>query len=81
MGLFILQGSKRWENLLNDYYYNNLVSTLVVAKACQDFAVKRFIFSSIAIVYGDNKARFVESMISCLRLILVVKLKLCVRKS
>ncbi|MEC1741735.1 UDP-glucose 4-epimerase GalE [Schinkia azotoformans] len=45
-----------------DYYYNNLVSTLVLAKACQKYGVNRFVFSSSATVYGDNKVPFVESM-------------------
>ncbi|MED4354363.1 UDP-glucose 4-epimerase GalE [Schinkia azotoformans] len=45
-----------------DYYYNNLVSTLVLAKACLKYGVNRFVFSSSATVYGDNKVPFVESM-------------------
>ena len=45
-----------------DYYYNNLVSTLVLAKACLKYSVKRFVFSSSATVYGDNQVPFVESM-------------------
>ena len=45
-----------------DYYYNNLVSTLVLAKACHKYGVNRFVFSSSATVYGDNKVPFVESM-------------------
>lgn len=45
-----------------DYYYNNIVSTMVIAKASLDFGVTRFVFSSSATVYGDNKAPFVESM-------------------
>lgn len=45
-----------------EYYYNNLVSTLVLAKACQKYGVNRFVFSSSATVYGDNKVPFVESM-------------------
>ncbi|QQZ10042.1 UDP-glucose 4-epimerase GalE [Heyndrickxia vini] len=44
------------------YYYNNIVSTLVLAKACQKYGVHKFIFSSSATVYGDNKAPFVETM-------------------
>ncbi len=45
-----------------NYYYNNLVSTLVLAKACLMHGVNRFVFSSSATVYGDNKVPFVESM-------------------
>lgn len=45
-----------------DYYYNNLVSTFVLAKACLKYSVNRFVFSSLATVYGDNKVPFVESM-------------------
>lgn len=37
-----------------DYYYNNLVSTIILAKACKQFNVKRFVFSSTATVYGSN---------------------------
>jgi len=45
-----------------DYYSNNLVSTMVLAKACIKYGVKRFVFSSSATVYGDNKVPFVETM-------------------
>ncbi|MBT2694474.1 UDP-glucose 4-epimerase GalE [Bacillus sp. ISL-55] len=44
------------------YYYNNIVSTMVLAKACQKYDVNRFVFSSSATVYGDNKVPFVETM-------------------
>ncbi|ULM95681.1 UDP-glucose 4-epimerase GalE [Peribacillus frigoritolerans] len=44
------------------YYYNNIVSTMVLAKACQQFNVKRFVFSSSATVYGDNMVPFEETM-------------------
>lgn len=37
-----------------DYYYNNLVSTTVLVKACLKHGVKKFVFSSSATVYGDN---------------------------
>ena len=45
-----------------EYYRNNLVSTLVLARACQKYGVNRFVFSSSATVYGDNKNPFVETM-------------------
>ncbi|MEG1911297.1 MAG: UDP-glucose 4-epimerase GalE [Cloacibacillus sp.] len=44
------------------YYYNNLVSTIELARACVKYGVPRFVFSSSATVYGDNKAPFVETM-------------------
>ncbi|MGJ3196267.1 UDP-glucose 4-epimerase GalE [Peribacillus frigoritolerans] len=44
------------------YYYNNIVSTMVLAKACQQFNVKRFVYSSSATVYGDNTVPFEETM-------------------
>ncbi|MGO4179668.1 UDP-glucose 4-epimerase GalE [Paenibacillus sp. TAF43_2] len=45
-----------------EYYYNNIVSTMVLTKACQKYGVTRFVFSSSATVYGDNKVPFVETM-------------------
>jgi UDP-glucose 4-epimerase len=44
------------------YYYNNIVSTMVLAKACQKYGVRRFVFSSSATVYGDNTVPFAENM-------------------
>lgn len=44
------------------YYYNNIVSTMVLAKACQKYGVERFVFSSSATVYGENEVPFVETM-------------------
>lgn len=44
------------------YYYNNVVSTMVLAKVCKKYGVNRFVFSSSATVYGDNKVPFIESM-------------------
>ena len=45
------------------YYYNNLVSTMVLANACLKFDVNKFIFSSSATVYGDNTVvPFTETM-------------------
>ncbi|KZE38882.1 UDP-glucose 4-epimerase [Bhargavaea cecembensis] len=45
-----------------EYYYNNVVSTMVLTKACQTYGVNRFVFSSSATVYGDNTVPFVETM-------------------
>ncbi|QUW21257.1 UDP-glucose 4-epimerase GalE [Sporosarcina sp. Marseille-Q4063] len=45
-----------------DYYCNNIVSTIVLTKACKKYDVRRFVFSSSATVYGDNTVPFVESM-------------------
>jgi len=45
-----------------EYYYNNVLSTLVLAKACHKYGVDKFVFSSSATVYGDNKVPFVETM-------------------
>jgi UDP-glucose 4-epimerase len=44
------------------YYFNNIVSTMILAKACLKFGVNKFVFSSSATVYGDNKIPFVETM-------------------
>ena len=45
-----------------EYYYNNLVSTMVLIQACVKYKVSRFVFSSSATVYGDNQVPFVETM-------------------
>lgn len=44
------------------YYYNNVVSTLILSQVCLKYGVQRFVFSSSATVYGDNKVPFVEAM-------------------
>lgn len=44
-----------------NYYYTNLVSTMVIAKACVTHQVKRLIFSSSATVYGDNPSPLTEA--------------------
>lgn len=44
------------------YYYNNVVSTMILAKSCLRYGVNRFVFSSSATVYGDNQVPFVETM-------------------
>jgi UDP-glucose 4-epimerase len=45
-----------------EYYYNNLVSTMILCKKCIEYGVNKFIFSSSATVYGNNKVPFNESM-------------------
>ncbi|TJX13971.1 UDP-glucose 4-epimerase GalE [Tissierella creatinini] len=45
-----------------EYYYNNIVSTMILAKACITYKVNKFVFSSSATVYGENKVPFVETM-------------------
>lgn len=44
------------------YYYNNVVSTLILSEVCLKYGVQHFVFSSSATVYGDNKVPFVETM-------------------
>jgi UDP-glucose 4-epimerase len=44
------------------YYYNNTVSTMVLAEACLEYGVNRFVFSSSATVYGESSVPFVETM-------------------
>ncbi len=44
------------------YYYNNIVSTMILAKACEKYNVNKFVFSSSATVYGDNTVPFMETM-------------------
>lgn len=44
------------------YYYNNIVSTMILASACRKYGAKKFVFSSSATVYGENEVPFVETM-------------------
>lgn len=44
------------------YYYNNLLSTMVLCRVCSRYNVNKFIFSSSATVYGDNKSPMLETM-------------------
>ncbi|CCV64762.1 UDP-glucose 4-epimerase [Alteracholeplasma palmae J233] len=44
------------------YYYNNLVSTIVLTQLATEYKVPKFVFSSSATVYGDNESPFVETM-------------------
>lgn len=45
-----------------DYYYNNLVSTMVLSKMCVKYRVEKFVFSSSATVYGDQPSPLKEEM-------------------
>lgn len=45
-----------------DYYYNNLVSTMVLSKMCVKYSVNKFVFSSSATVYGDQSSPLKEDM-------------------
>lgn len=44
------------------YYYNNIVSTVVLSNLAIKYKVGKLVFSSSATVYGDNKVPFVETM-------------------
>lgn len=44
------------------YYENNILSTMVILNACLKYNVNRFVFSSSATVYGENKVPFIETM-------------------
>lgn len=45
-----------------EYYYNNVVSTMVLGKICLKYGVSKFVFSSSATVYGDQESPFKEDM-------------------
>lgn len=45
-----------------DYYYNNIVSTILLCKMCQKYGVKKFVFSSSATVYGNQPSPLREDM-------------------
>ena len=45
-----------------EYYYNNLVSTMVLSKMCVKYGVNKFVFSSSATVYGDQPSPLREDM-------------------
>src|SRR6056297_51843 len=46
-----------------EYYYNNLVSTMVLSKPCVKYGVRKFVFSSSATVYGDQPSPLKEDMV------------------
>lgn len=45
------------------YYYNNLVSTMVLSRFCLKYGVDKFVFSSSATVYGDQPSPLREDMV------------------
>jgi UDP-glucose 4-epimerase len=45
-----------------EYYFNNLVSTMVLSKMCVKYGVDKFVFSSSATVYGDQPSPLKEDM-------------------
>ena len=45
-----------------EYYYNNLVSTMVLSKMCLKYNINKFVFSSSATVYGDQPSPLKEDM-------------------
>ncbi|SHE31213.1 UDP-glucose 4-epimerase GalE [Alkalibacter saccharofermentans] len=45
-----------------EYYYNNLISTILLSKMCTLHGVNKIVFSSSATVYGENKVPFEETM-------------------
>jgi len=45
------------------YYYNNLVSTMVLSKLCVKYEISKFVFSSSATVYGDQPSPLKEDMV------------------
>ena len=45
-----------------EYYFNNLVSTMVVSKMCLRYGVHKFVFSSSATVYGDQPSPLSEDL-------------------
>lgn len=44
------------------YYFNNLLSTINLAKVAEIFGIQKFIFSSSATVYGNGLSPFTETM-------------------
>lgn len=45
-----------------EYYFNNLVSTMVLSKMCVKYGVNKFVFSSSATVYGDQPSPLKEDI-------------------
>lgn len=45
-----------------DYYYNNILSTILLSKMCIKHNVNKFVFSSSATVYGEQPSPLKEDM-------------------
>lgn len=45
-----------------DYYYNNILSTILLSKMCIKHGVNKFVFSSSATVYGEQSSPLNEDM-------------------
>lgn len=45
-----------------DYFYNNILSTIVLSQLCLKYGVDRFVFSSSASVYGHQVSPLKETM-------------------
>lgn len=45
-----------------DYYYNNILSTILLSKMCIKYGVNKFVFSSSATVYGEQSSPLNEDM-------------------
>ncbi|SDY66411.1 UDP-galactose 4-epimerase [Proteiniborus ethanoligenes] len=45
-----------------EYYYSNLVSTMLLSKMCVKYGVNKFVFSSSATVYGEQEPPLKEDM-------------------
>jgi len=45
-----------------EYYYNNLVSTMVLSRLCLKYGVGKFVFSSSATVYGEQASPLREDL-------------------
>lgn len=64
-GLIHFAGLKAVEESVSkplEYYYNNLVSTMVLSKICLKYGVGKFVFSSSATVYGNQTSPLNEDM-------------------
>jgi UDP-glucose 4-epimerase len=62
-----LAGFKAVNDSIRDpikYYDNNLISTINLFKAMKKYGCQRLVFSSSAVVYGDKKPPYKETMIA-----------------
>lgn len=64
-GVIHLAGLKAVEESIETplkYYYNNIVSTIVLSQMCIEFKVEKLVFSSSATVYGNQVSPVSEDM-------------------